>query len=121
MLVGLAAKNGILIVEFTNQLRDKGITFDEAIITSAGQRLRPIIMTAITTAFGALPLVMSSGAGAETRTVIGIVVLTGIVAATFFTLTIVPIMYHLLAKQTSSPKQLEMRLEQEMKKSSIRD
>ncbi|BCD96255.1 efflux RND transporter permease subunit [Marinagarivorans cellulosilyticus] len=114
MLVGLAAKNGILIVEFTNQLRDQGVNFDEAIITSAGQRLRPIIMTAITTAFGALPLVLSSGAGAETRTVIGIVVLTGIIAATFFTLTIVPIMYHLLAKNTGSPKQLEMRLEKEM-------
>ena len=114
MLVGLAAKNGILIVEFTNQLRDQGVNFDEAIITSAGQRLRPIIMTAITTAFGALPLVLSSGAGAETRTVIGVVVLTGIIAATFFTLTIVPIMYHLLAKNTGSPKQLEMRLEKEM-------
>jgi multidrug efflux pump len=114
MLVGLAAKNGILIVEFTNQLRDQGIAFEQAIIDSAGQRLRPIIMTAITTAFGALPLVFSSGAGSETRIVIGIVVLTGIIAATIFTLLIVPIMYQILAKNTGSPKQLELRLKSEM-------
>lgn len=114
MLVGLAAKNGILIVEFTNQLRDQGVAFEQAIIESAGQRLRPIIMTAITTAFGALPLVFSSGAGAETRIVIGIVVMTGIIAATIFTLIIVPIMYQVLARNTGSPKDLEKRLNNEM-------
>ncbi|WP_153915856.1 efflux RND transporter permease subunit, partial [Shewanella sp. TC10] len=78
MLVGLAAKNGILIVEFANQLRDKGIAFDDAVIQASSQRLRPILMTGITTAAGAIPLVMSSGAGAETRFVIGVVVLSGI-------------------------------------------
>ncbi len=116
MLVGLAAKNGILIVEFINQLRDQGVAFEQAIIESAGQRLRPIIMTAITTAFGSLPLVFSSGAGAETRIVIGIVVLTGIIAATIFTLIIVPVMYQLLARHTGSPKELEKELEKQLAK-----
>ena len=116
MLVGLAAKNGILIVEFINQLRDEGVAFEQSILDAAGQRLRPIIMTAITTAFGALPLILSSGAGAETRTVIGIVVCTGIIAATLFTLLIVPTMYKVLAKNTGSPKQLESRLEKELEK-----
>src|SRR5690606_18716093 len=70
MLMGLAAKNGILIVEFANQLRDRGILFDEALEQAAAARLRPIIMTGLTTVAGAIPLVVSSGAGAETRFVI---------------------------------------------------
>ncbi len=117
MLIGLAAKNGILIVEFANQLRDQGTSFDQAIIDAAGQRLRPILMTAITTAFGALPLVFSSGAGAETRIVIGIVVLTGIIAATIFTLIIVPITYQFMAKKTGSPLIIENKLNDQLKQS----
>jgi multidrug efflux pump len=107
MLVGLTAKNGILIVEFCNQLRDEGMEFEHAIIEAATIRLRPILMTAITTAFGAVPLILSFGAGSETRTVIGIVVLTGIIASTIFTLIMVPVMYRLLARNTQSPLAME--------------
>lgn len=114
MLVGLTAKNGILIVEFCNQLRDEGRSFEDAIIEAATIRLRPIIMTAITTAFGAVPLILSFGAGAETRMVIGIVVLTGIIASTVFTLIIVPVMYRLLARNTQSPMAMENELNKQL-------
>jgi multidrug efflux pump len=114
MLVGLAAKNGILIVEFANQLRDQGRSFNEALIEAADVRFRPIIMTGITTAAGSIPLLISSGAGAETRTVIGTVILAGVIAATLFTLYIVPVAYHLLARHTGSPLQRGLQLKQEM-------
>ena len=74
MLVGLAAKNGILIVEFANQLRDRGVEFREAVIGAAAIRLRPVLMTSFCTAFGALPLLLATGAGAESRQSIGVVV-----------------------------------------------
>ncbi len=114
MLVGLAAKNGILIVEFANQLRDRGKAFEEALLEAAHVRFRPILMTGITTAAGSLPLLLSSGAGAETRAVIGTVILAGVTAATVFTLYIVPVAYQLLARHTGSPKQLTRQLEQEL-------
>ncbi|QYJ99956.1 efflux RND transporter permease subunit [Shewanella psychrotolerans] len=117
MLVGLAAKNGILIVEFANQLRDKGVAFTDAIIQASSQRLRPILMTGITTAAGAIPLVMATGAGAETRFVIGVVVLSGIVLATFFTLLVIPVAYSLLARNTGSPEAVAQALEKELKQS----
>jgi multidrug efflux pump len=110
VLVGLAAKNGILIVEFANQLRDEGMTFDRALREAARVRLRPIIMTGITTAAGTLPLIFSFGAGAETRIVIGIVVLCGIVLATLLTVFIVPLGYDLLARRTGSPGDVARRL-----------
>ena len=106
MLVGLAAKNGILIVEFANQLRDQHVSFYRAILKSAEVRLRPIVMTGITTAAGSLPLILSSGAGAETRMVIGIVILSGVLSATVFTLLIVPVAYSLLSKKSSTPKKV---------------
>ncbi len=110
VLVGLAAKNGILIVEFANQLRDEGQAFDRALREAARVRLRPIIMTGITTAAGTLPLIFSFGAGAETRVVIGIVVLCGIVLATLLTVFIVPLGYDLLARRTGSPGDVARRL-----------
>lgn len=113
MLVGLAAKNGILLVEFTNQLRDEGMGFDEALAEAARVRLRPIIMTGITTAAGAIPLILSFGAGAETRSVIGVVVLSGILFATLFTLFIVPLGYNLIARKTGSPRDVERKLNRE--------
>jgi multidrug efflux pump len=116
MLVGLAAKNGILIVEFANQLRDQGKSFDEALLEASGQRLRPILMTGVTTAFGALPLVLSSGAGSETRFVIGVVVLAGITIATLFTLLIVPVMYALMARHTGSPDAIAQQLDAQLSK-----
>ncbi|WP_133405934.1 efflux RND transporter permease subunit [Parashewanella tropica] len=114
MLIGLAAKNGILIVEFANQLRDKGLEFNEAVIQASCQRLRPILMTGITTAAGAVPLVMATGAGAETRFVIGVVVLFGIMLATFFTLVVVPAAYGLLARNTGTPSSVTQKLEEEL-------
>lgn len=115
MLIGLAAKNGILIVEFINQLRVAGFSFYRAILQGAEVRLRPIVMTGITTAAGAVPLILSSGAGAETRMVIGVVVLAGVLTATIFTLFVVPAAYSLLARNTSRVDERAKRLEAEMK------
>ncbi|MCO5760358.1 MAG: efflux RND transporter permease subunit [Chromatiaceae bacterium] len=110
MLVGLAAKNGILIVEFANQLRDQGRDFDTALREAAEVRLRPIVMTGVTTAAGALPLLLSAGAGYETRLVIGTVILAGVLAATLFTLFVVPVAYQVLARRTGSPGAVARRL-----------
>lgn len=113
MLIGLAAKNGILIVEFTNQLRDKSVEFTEALLEASAARLRPILMTSLTAVAGAVPLVISSGAGSETRFVIGVVVIAGVIVATFFTLFVVPVAYSLLAKNTGSPEAVGKQLELE--------
>jgi multidrug efflux pump len=104
MLIGLAAKNGILIVEFANQLRDKGIAFEEALIGAAQQRLRPIVMTTFTTVISAVPLVLAVGPGAESRMVIGVVIFAGVSLASIFTLFIVPGAYYWLCRNTSSPE-----------------
>ena len=104
MLIGIAAKNGVLIVEFANQLRDRGIEFTEAIIQAAQTRLRPVLMTSLCTSFGALPLMLASGAGMEQRRPIGIVVFFGMMVAVFLTLVAVPTAYSLFARQTRSPQ-----------------
>ncbi|MDR5898626.1 efflux RND transporter permease subunit [Halomonas vilamensis] len=114
MLVGLAAKNGILIVEFANQLRDQGVAFHDALVEAAVTRLRPILMTAVTTMAGAIPLVVSSGPGAESRLVIGTVIMAGVGVATLFTLFVVPVAYDLLARRTGSPGAVKARLEREL-------
>lgn len=111
MLIGLAAKNGILIVEFINQLRDDGIEFTKAILDASQTRLRPIVMTALSTAMGAIPLVLASGAGAESRQSIGLVIFSGVTVATFFTLFVVPVFYSLIGGFSRSPKELEKRIE----------
>jgi multidrug efflux pump len=100
MLVGLMAKNGILIVEFANQLRDQGADVVSAVREGAVVRFRPVLMTGISTIFGALPLVLASGAGAESRITIGIVILGGLTFATVLTLFIIPILYRWLAPFT---------------------
>ncbi|WP_299735340.1 efflux RND transporter permease subunit [uncultured Endozoicomonas sp.] len=103
MLIGLSAKNGILIVEFINQLRDQGMTFDQAVLEASALRLRPILMTALTTVVGAIPLLLASGAGAEFRFSIGVVVFAGVTVSSLLTLFVVPSMYSLLARKTKSP------------------
>ena len=103
LLIGLAAKNGVLIVEFTNQLRDRGEEFYSAIARSAAVRLRPVLMTSTCTTFGALPLLLASGAGAESRQPIGVVIVFGVAFSAALTLFVVPTMYALLAKKTRSP------------------
>ncbi len=114
MLVGLAAKNGILLVEFANQLRDQGMEFNHAILQSAKQRLRPIAMTAITTVMGAVPLLLAFGAGSEARYVIGIVVVFGVSAATLLTLFVIPMAYKLLAANSASPQAVARKLAKEL-------
>ncbi|NNE37240.1 MAG: efflux RND transporter permease subunit, partial [Gammaproteobacteria bacterium] len=111
MLVGIAAKNGILIVEFINQLRDKGFEFNRAIVEGARIRFRPVVMTTISTSIGAIPLILASGAGAESRSVLGVVIFSGITFAAVFTLFVVPVFYHLLARGTRSRNAVEQKLE----------
>ncbi|MGF1699165.1 multidrug efflux RND transporter permease subunit [Photobacterium makurazakiensis] len=111
MLIGMVTKNGILIVEFANQLRDKGVEFEKAIIDASERRLRPILMTAFTTLFGALPLIVSTGAGAESRVAVGTVVFFGMAFATFVTLLVIPAMYRLVSGKTKSPGHVAEQLE----------
>ncbi|MBN8552511.1 MAG: efflux RND transporter permease subunit [Caulobacterales bacterium] len=111
ILIGVAAKNGILIVEFANQLRDQGRSIREAVIEASSLRLRPIIMTSIATAFGALPLVLWQGAGAGSRQTIGVVIFAGAIFATLLTLFILPVFYNLLARYTKSPEHVAQEIE----------
>ncbi len=106
MLIGIAAKNGVLIVEFANQLRDRGVEFGEAILQAAVTRLRPVLMTSLCTAFGALPFLLAAGAGAEQRRPIGIVVFYGTLVSVFLTLVAVPVVYRLVARNTRSPQHM---------------
>jgi len=112
MLVGLAAKNGILIVEFANQLRDRGVEYTEAVIEAAAIRLRPVLMTSFCTAFGALPLMLAAGAGAGSLQSIGVVVFYGVLISVLMTLIVVPVVYALVARNTGSPEDVAHRLEQ---------
>tara|TARA_R110000772_G_scaffold77219_1_gene166441 strand:- start:13589 stop:16567 length:2979 start_codon:yes stop_codon:yes gene_type:complete len=111
MLIGLAAKNGILIVEFANQLRDAGVEFELALKRAAMLRLRPIVMTSFTTVFSSLPLVFASGAGSESRTVIGMVIFAGVLVSTILTLFIIPTAYYWLARNTGSPLAITQKLD----------
>jgi len=104
MLVGIAAKNGVLIVEFANQLRDRGVEFTDAVVKAAETRLRPILMTSLCTAFGALPFLFAAGAGAEQRKPIGVVVFYGTLVSVLLTLFVVPAVYSLVARKTKSPQ-----------------
>jgi multidrug efflux pump len=104
MLIGLAAKNGVLIVEFANQLRDRGVEFMQAIVEASATRLRPVLMTSLCSAFGAIPLLLAVGAGAENRKPIGAVVLYGVLISMVLTLIVVPAVYTLVARNTRSPR-----------------
>lgn len=103
MLIGLATKNGILIVEFANQRRDAGLDFHEALLEASAVRLRPILMTSIATVAGALPLMLGSGAGSEARVAIGTVVFFGVSISTLLTLFITPAYYALFCRKLASP------------------
>ncbi|MBX9935317.1 MAG: efflux RND transporter permease subunit, partial [Burkholderiaceae bacterium] len=99
-LVGLITKHGILIVEFTNQLRQQGLEMVDALVQASAQRLRPILMTTGAMVLGAVPLALASGAGAETRTQIGWVIVGGMGLGTVLTIFVVPTLYALLARVT---------------------
>ncbi len=110
ILIGISTKNGILIVEFINQLRDEGLEFTDALLKAAGIRLRPVLMTALSTIMGSLPLIMASGAGSESRITLGVVIFAGVSLATLMTLFVIPVFYNLLARSTRSPGEVAFRL-----------
>jgi multidrug efflux pump len=118
LLIGLSAKNGVLIVEFANQLRDRGMEIRDAAIKAATVRFRPILMTSAATTFGALPLLLGTGAGSESRQPIGIVIVFGVAISAVLTLFIVPPLYALFARQTSSPQRVSHLIEQMQKAAS---
>jgi multidrug efflux pump len=110
MLIGLVAKNAILIVEFANQLREQGAEVREAIIRSSLARFRPILMTTIATVCGAMPLAFADGAGAESRSSIGWVIIGGVSFSTILSLFIVPVLYSILARFTRPSSHIADRL-----------
>jgi HAE1 family hydrophobic/amphiphilic exporter-1 len=114
ILIGIMAKNGILIVEFANQLRDKGADVREAIVEASTIRLRPVMMTMTSTVLGGVPLVLSTGAGAEAREALGWVIVGGLGLATVFTLYLTPVAYFLLARFSTPNAQAEARLRKEL-------
>ncbi len=114
LLVGIMAKNGILIVEFANQLRDQGQGLREAIENASNIRLRPVMMTMIATIVGAVPLIMASGAGAEARIALGWVLVGGLGLATVVTLYLTPVAYLVIARFTKPQVDEERRLQREL-------
>ncbi len=103
MLIGVMAKNGILIVEFANQLREAGQDIDSAIRDALRMRIRPVMMTMVSTVFGGVPLIMTSGAGAEARIAVGWVIVGGLGFATVFTLFLTPVFYRWVAVWGAAP------------------
>lgn len=120
MLIGLIAKNGILLVEFADQQRDAGANVREAIEKAANIRLRPIAMTLISTVLGALPLILSSGPGSEAREAVGWVVFGGLGLAVFFTLFLTPVIYLGVARFSKPRADAKQKLEQEMSETLFR-
>jgi HAE1 family hydrophobic/amphiphilic exporter-1/multidrug efflux pump len=116
MLIGLAAKNGILIVEFTNQLRKEGKKFEEAIVEASTIRLRPILMTSLSTIFGVIPLIIGSGPGAASRLTVGITIFGGMLFSTFFTLYVIPTIYSIIGKNEKNIDAVEVELNKQLKK-----
>jgi len=114
MLIGIMAKNGILIVEFANQLRDRGADVKTAIFDASTIRLRPVMMTMTSTVLGGVPLILSSGAGAEAREALGWVIVGGLGLATLSTLYLTPVAYLLLARFTAPKVEEERRLVKEL-------
>ena len=106
MLIGLVTKNGILIVEFANQRRAHGLKKMEAVIDSATQRLRPILMTSLATSFGALPIALSLGASSASRVPLGIVVVCGILFSLIFTLFVIPAIYTFISGKHKTEEEL---------------
>jgi HAE1 family hydrophobic/amphiphilic exporter-1 len=114
MLIGIMAKNGILIVEFANQLRDRGESVRDAILKASTIRLRPVMMTMVSTVLGGVPLILSFGAGAEAREALGWVIVGGLGLATISTLYLTPVAYLILARFTTPKAKEEARLVREL-------
>src|SRR5206468_504013 len=113
-LVGLVSRNGILIVQFANHLQESGKDKLSAVIESAGTRLRPILMTTAATVVGHLPLVFAHGPGAGARNSIGIMLVTGMIIGTCFTLFVVPSIYVLVARTHQAPRENEEEISAEL-------
>lgn len=107
MLIGLVTKNGILIVEFANHKKEEGLRKSEAAIEAAALRLRPILMTTLATALGALPIAMSLGAASQSRMPLGIVIVGGLVFSLILTLFVIPAMYSMISRNLKTPKNKE--------------
>ena len=116
ILIGLSAKNGILIVEFANQLRKEGKNIQNSIIEAATIRLRPILMTSLSTIFGVLPLIIGTGPGAASRLTVGITIFGGMLFSTFFTLYVIPTIYTIIGKNTQRIDAVEIELNKQLKK-----
>jgi HAE1 family hydrophobic/amphiphilic exporter-1 len=114
LVVGIMAKNGILIVEFANQLRDRGFSVREAVETAANIRLRPVVMTMIATVLGGMPLILAGGAGAEARAALGWIMVAGLSFAAVSTLLLTPVAYLLLARFSKPKSEEEARLQREL-------
>ena len=121
MLIGLIAKNGILLVEFADQLRDQGYGVREAIEEAARIRLRPIVMTLVSTILGALPLILATGPGSEARSAVGWVVFGGMGLATAFTLYLTPVAYLGIARFAKARASAGQKLQQELAQDGLRD
>jgi multidrug efflux pump len=121
MLIGLVTKNGILIVEFSNHLRAEGRTLHEAVLDGSAARLRPILMTSLVTAIGALPIALSIGAASQSRVPLGIVVVGGVMFSLVLTLYVIPAMYTYLAskKQSSLEEKPEAATQEEAHKTAL--
>jgi HAE1 family hydrophobic/amphiphilic exporter-1/multidrug efflux pump len=116
ILIGLSAKNGILIVEFANQLRREGKNIQTAIIEASTIRLRPILMTSLSTLFGVLPLILGTGPGAASRLTVGITIFGGMLFSTFFTLYVIPTIYTVIGRNTPRIDAVEIELNKQLKK-----
>lgn len=109
MLVGIVVKNGIVLVDYINLMRDRGHELNEAIAMSGASRLRPVLMTAMTTVLGMLPMALSTGASSETWRPMGVVVMGGLVVSTIVTLIVVPILYGIMSKHGERDKAAKAR------------
>ena len=116
ILIGLSAKNGILIVEFANQLKKKKKNIETSIIEAASIRFRPILMTSLSTIIGVLPLILGSGPGAASRLTVGITIFGGMLFSTFFTLYVIPTIYSIVGKNTQRIDAVEIELNKQLKK-----
>ena len=109
LLVGIVVKNGIVLVDYINLMRERKMPLDEAIMVSGRSRIRPVLMTAFTTVLGMVPMAVSNGEGAEMWQPLGIVVIGGLTVSTFLTLYIVPILYGAISKEDVDEKQRKLR------------
>jgi HAE1 family hydrophobic/amphiphilic exporter-1 len=106
MLGGIAVNNGIVMVDYINQLKRKGIEIKEAILQACTVRLRPVLITALTTIMGMVPMAVSTSAGSEMRAPMAITVIGGLIATTFLTLFVIPIVYSLFDKVSFKTKKI---------------